>query len=163
MNTVETDQIIREYFTKYLQNQERQKQLQIMQLRNNLNTFTLKELKKEIIKMKADKFAVTRMKRDQIIELILAYHYLFPRLLTKQGSKRSSVSKKRANNQLINQLLNNPVYNPPSLKQLATQAIPQKPKKSDVPPPSIKLDPKLFSPDELKDIPPELYQQLFAN
>ena len=68
--------------------------------------------------MKADKFAVTRMKRDQIIELILAYHYLFPRLLTKQGSKRSSVSKKRANNQLINQLLNNPAYNPPSLKQL---------------------------------------------
>ena len=92
-----------------MENQERQKQLQLMQLRNNLKTFTLKELKKEIIKMKADKFAVTRMKRDQIIELILAYHYLFPHLLTKQGSKRSSVSKKRANDQLINQLLNNPV------------------------------------------------------
>ena len=74
-----------------------------MQLRNNLNTFTLKELKKDIIKMKA----VTQMKRDQIIELILAYHYLFPRLLTKQGSKRSSVSRKRINDQLINQLLNN--------------------------------------------------------
>ena len=83
MNTVEDDQIIREY----LENQERQKQLQIMQLGNNLKTFTLKELKKETIKMKADKFAVTRMKRDQIIELILAYHYLFPHLLTKQGSK----------------------------------------------------------------------------
>ena len=49
-----------------------------MQLRNNLKTFTLKELKKEIIKMKADTFAVTHMKRDQIIELIVAYHYLFP-------------------------------------------------------------------------------------
>ena len=79
MNTIESDQIIREY----LAGQERQKQLQLMQLRNNLNTFTLKELKKEIIKMKADKFAVTRMKRNQIIELILTYHYLFPHLLTK--------------------------------------------------------------------------------
>ena len=58
MNTVESDQIIGEYLAE----QERQKQLQLMQLRNNLNTFTLKELKKEIIKMKADKFAVTRMK-----------------------------------------------------------------------------------------------------
>ena len=122
MNTVEADQIIREY----LENQERQKQLQLMQLRNNLKTFTRKELKKEIIKMKADKFAVTQMKRDQIIELIINYHYLCPHLLTKQGSKRSSVSRKSANNQLINQVLNNPVYKPFSLKQLATQAIPQK-------------------------------------
>ena len=97
MNTVEADQIIREY----LENRERQKQLQIMQLRNNIKTFTLKELKKEIIKMKADKFAVTRMKRDQIVELILAYHYLFPHLLTKQGTKRSSISRKRANKTLI--------------------------------------------------------------
>ena len=45
-----------------------------MQLPNNLKTFILKELKKEIIKMKADKFAVTRMKRNQIIELIVQYH-----------------------------------------------------------------------------------------
>ena len=90
MNTVEADQIIREYLAE----QERQKQLQLMELRNNLNTFTLKELKKEIIKMKADKFAVTRMKKNQIIELILYYHYLLPHLLTKQGSKRSSVSRK---------------------------------------------------------------------
>ena len=97
MNTVEADQIIKEY----LENQKRQKRMQIMQLRNYLKTFTLKELNKEIIKMKADKFAVTRIKRDQIIELILAYYYLFPHLLNKQGSKRCSVSKKRANNQLI--------------------------------------------------------------
>ena len=102
---MDTDQIIKEY----LQKQERPKQLQIMQLRNNLKTFTLKELKKETIKMKADKFAVMCMKRDQIIELIITYHYLFPHLLTKQGSKRSSVSKKRGNNQLLNQILNNPV------------------------------------------------------
>ena len=83
-----------------------------MQLRNNRKTFTLKELKKEIIKMKADKFAVTKMKRDKIIELILAYHYLFPHLLTKQGSERSSISRKRANNQLINQILSNPIHKP---------------------------------------------------
>ena len=67
VNTVEADQIIKEY----LENQKRQKQLQLMQLRNNLNTFTPKELKKELIKMKADKFAVTRMKRAQIIEFSL--------------------------------------------------------------------------------------------
>ena len=71
---MDTDQIIKECLEK----QERQKQLQIMQLRNNLKTFTHKELKKEIIKMKADKFAVT---------------CVFPHLLTKQGSKRSSLSK----------------------------------------------------------------------
>ena len=154
---MDTDQIIKEY----LESQERQKQLQIMQLRNNLKTFTLKELKKEIIKMKADKFAVPRMKRDQVIELILAYHYLLPHLLTKQGGKRSSVSKKRAYNQLIKQLLNNPVYDPPSLKHLAAQAIPQKPKTSSIPPPSIKLDPNVIDPAGLQDIPPELLQQLF--
>ena len=62
-------------------------ELQKIELRKILNTYTLKELKKEIIKMKADKFAVTKMKRRQIIELIVQYHYLFPHLLTKQGSK----------------------------------------------------------------------------
>ena len=62
-------------------------ELQKIELRKNLNTYTLKELKKEIIKMKADKFAVAKMKRQQIIELIIQYHYLFPHLLTKQGSK----------------------------------------------------------------------------
>ena len=136
-------------------------ELQKIELRKNLNTYTLKELKTEIIKMKADKFAVPRMKRDQVIELILAYHYLLPHLLTKQGGKRSSVSKKRANNQLIKQLLNNPVYDPPSLKHVAAQAIPQKPKTSSIPPPSIKLDPNVIDPAGLQDIPPELLQQLF--
>ena len=164
MNTVEADQIIKEY----LENQERQKQLQIMQLRNNLNTFTLKELKKEVIKMKADTFTVTRMKRDQIIELILAHHYLFPHLLTKQGSKRSSASRKRANDQLINQVLNNPIHNPPSLKQLASLALPQKsstPRSTyqNIPPPSITLNPETINPADLQDIPPELPKQLFAN
>ena len=40
-------------------------ELQKVQLRNNLKTFTLKELKKEIIKMKADKFAQLISKNNQ--------------------------------------------------------------------------------------------------
>ena len=103
-------------------------ELQKVQLRNNLKTFTLKGLKKEIIKMKADKFAVTRMKRNQIIELIVQYHYLFPHSLTNQGTKRTAKGKqptvkKQPSAQLINPLIN-PVYNPPTLKQLASLAGP---------------------------------------
>ena len=63
---------------------------EIIQLRRNLNTFTLAELKKELIKMKTDKFAVTKMKRNQVVNLILTYHYLFPYLMNKTGSKRDS-------------------------------------------------------------------------
>ena len=37
-----------------------------MQLRNNLKTFTLKELKKEIIKMKADTFADTQARKKTV-------------------------------------------------------------------------------------------------
>ena len=51
----------------YIADQERRKQIQILQLRNDLNTFTLKELKKEIIKMKADKLAVPKMNREQLV------------------------------------------------------------------------------------------------
>ena len=51
----------------YIADQERRKQIQILQLRNDLNTFTLKELKKEIIKMKADKLAVPKMSREQLV------------------------------------------------------------------------------------------------
>ena len=103
-------------------------ELQKVQLRNNLKAFTLKQLKKEIIKMQADKFAVTRMKRNQIIELIVQYHYLFPHLLTNQETKRTAKGKqptvkKQPSAQLINQLIN-PVYNPPTLKQLASLARP---------------------------------------
>ena len=44
----------------------------------------------------ADKFAVTKIKRRQIIELIVQYHYLFPPLLTKQGSKGTKrITKKK--------------------------------------------------------------------
>ena len=35
-------------------------------------------MRKEVIAMKADKFAVTKMNRENIINLILQYHWLFP-------------------------------------------------------------------------------------
>ena len=62
----------------------------IIKLRKNLNTFTLEELKKEVIKMKKLNFAVTRMKRTQVIQLIINNHYLFPHLLNKTGTKRQA-------------------------------------------------------------------------
>ena len=52
-------------------------ELQKIELRKNLNTYTLKELKKEIFEMKADNFAVTKMKRRQFIELIYSIIIFF--------------------------------------------------------------------------------------
>ena len=43
------------------------------QMRNILDTYKLAELKKAVIQMKADKFAVTAMKRKQVIALIINY------------------------------------------------------------------------------------------
>ena len=98
-------------------------ELQKIELRKNLNTYTLKELKTEIIKMKADKFAVTKMKRRQIIELIVQYHYLFPHLLTKQGSKGT---KRKGNKQKPNlpQLTHLPNYSTNSMAPSNTQLPP---------------------------------------
>ena len=62
----------------------------IIKLRKNLNTFTLEELKKEVINMKELKFAVTRMKRTQVIQLIINNHDLFPHLLNETGTKRQA-------------------------------------------------------------------------
>ena len=93
-------------------------ELQKIELRKNLNTYTLKELKKEIIKMKADKFAVTKMKRRQIIELIVQYHYLFPHLLTKRGSKGT---KQKPN---LPQLTHMPNYSTNSMAPSNTQLPP---------------------------------------
>ena len=85
MNTVEADQVIKEYSAQ----QERTEQLKRLQLKKNLETFTVKELRKEVISMKADKFTVTKMTRENIINLILQYHWLFPHLMMKTGSKRN--------------------------------------------------------------------------
>ena len=54
-----------EIIKAHIAEQEKLKLQQKMQLRASLNTFTLKELKKEIIKMKADNFTVKRMKRKR--------------------------------------------------------------------------------------------------
>ena len=103
-------------------------ELQKIELRKNLNTYTLKELKKEIIKMKADKFAVTKMKRRQIIELIVQYHYLFPHLLTKQGSKgtKRKPNSTKGNKQKPNlpQLTHMPNYSTNSMAPSNTQLPP---------------------------------------
>ena len=100
---------------------------EIIQLRRNLNTFTLAELKKEVIKMKTDKFAVTKMKRNQVVNLILTYHYLFPYLRNKTGSKRdpTKVATQRQR----------PLTKTP--KQ-------SKPVKTGIPPASITITPELL-------------------
>jgi len=84
MNTVEADQIIKQYPAE----QKRTNDVLLFKLRKNLETFTVKELRKEVIKMKADVFAVTKMKRDQLIRLILTHYLLFPHLTMKTGTKR---------------------------------------------------------------------------
>ena len=66
---------------------------EIIQLRCNLNTFTLAELKKEVIKMKTDKFAVTPLRRHQVIDLILTYHSLFSHLKNKTKRRSKPVTK----------------------------------------------------------------------
>ena len=63
MNTVEADQVIKEYLAQ----QERTEQLKRIQLKKNLETFTVNELRKEVIAMNADKFAVTKMTREKCI------------------------------------------------------------------------------------------------
>ena len=138
-------------------------ELQKVQLQNNLKTFTLKELKKEIIKMKADKFAVTKMKRNQIIELIVHYHYLFPHLLTNQGTKwtakgKQPTVKKQPNAQLINQLIN-PTYNPATLKQIASLVLA---KNTTKPPQQTTTQQNIdSSAPALKGIPLNILNQLF--
>ena len=67
---------------------------EIIKLRNNLNTLTLEGLKKEVIKIKHLNFAVTRINRNQVIQLIINYRILFPYLMNKTGTKRRVKPKK---------------------------------------------------------------------
>lgn len=125
MDTVESDKII----NQYLENQEKARQLEMFKLRKNLETFTAKELKREIIAMKADKLAVTKMNREQLINLIISFHWLFPHLINKKGTKRdpTAVSARRRR----------PLTRPPKQAQPTTSTA--------VPPMSIKLTPKLLA------------------
>lgn len=122
MNTVEADQITEQYLAE----QKRANEVLLFKLRKNLETFTVKELRKEVIKMKADVFAVTKMKRDQLINLILTHHLLFPHLSTETGTKRdpTKVTTRRRR--------------PPTTQPKAPKLV-----QTGIPPMSIKLTPEL--------------------
>ena len=78
--------------------------------------------------MKADMLTVTKMKRLQIIELIVQYHYLFPHLLTNRGSKRTKrkPNSTKGNKQKLNlpQLTHMPNYSTNSMAPSNTQLPP---------------------------------------
>lgn len=135
MNTIESDQIIKEY----LKQQEIAEQLQRLKLKKNLETFTLKELRKEVIAMKADKLAVTKMTRENIINLILQFHWLFPHLMTKTGTKRNPTEVAKR----LRRPLNNPRKQPKQVK-------------TGIPPGSIKITPELLKMLEQPAFRPEL-------
>ena len=76
--------------------------------------------------MKADKFAVTKVTRENIINLILQYRWLFPHLMIKTGSKRNPTA--------IATRRRRPLSKP--RKQT-------KPVQTGIPPASIKITPEL--------------------
>ena len=127
--------------------------LQKIELRKNLRTFTLKELKKVIVKMKADKFAVTKMKRQ--------YHYLFPHLLTKKGSKKSAKPKKPQTPVIQN-------ISQTNTSQITSQITPQMPAIQNIsqtqtlPQATLQHLKNLakYNPSALQDVPLDFVQQL---
>lgn len=137
---------------------------EIIKVRKNLNTFTLEELKKEVIKMKHLNFALTGMKRNQVIQLIINYRFLFPHLMNKIGTKRHAKPKTGtippANIQLppqIIQLLQQPVPAPRTRDQQPVP-IPRARKQQPVPIPR-----KQLPNNELAGIPPEILENLINN
>ena len=111
---------------QYLAEQKRAREVLLFKLRKNFETFTVKELRKEVINIKTDVFAVTKMKRDQLINLIAAQHLLFPHLSTKTGTIRdpTKVATRRR-------------------RPLTTQPKTPKPVQTGIPPMSIKLTTEL--------------------
>ena len=96
--------------------------------------------------MKADKFAVTKMKRRQIIELIVQYLYLFSHLLTNKRTKRTAKPKKPQT----------PVI------QNIPQITPQMPATQTLPQATLQHLNNLakYNPSALQDIPQDFVQQL---
>ena len=97
------------------------------------------------------------MKRRQIIELIVQYHYLFPRLLTKRGSKgtkRNPKNSTKGNKQKpkLPQLTQIPDYSTNSAAPTNTQ-LPQLTQKH------LESLAK-YNPSALQDIPQDFVQQL---
>lgn len=86
--------------------------------------------------MKHLNFAVTRMKGNQVIELIINYRFLFPHLVNKTGTKKQA--KPKTNN--------------------TTQTRPR-----GLPPATIILTPEILNnitAADLENMPPELLGQL---
>ena len=60
-----------------------------------LKTYKLKELKQAMIKMKANKLAITKMRRHQIVNLILPFPMLFPDILNNTRTRRQPKPPKK--------------------------------------------------------------------
>jgi len=69
------------------------------ELKNHLKHFTVKELKKEVMKVKK-KFQVSKLKREDVERVILLYHQDFLHLLKIDKKKKSSMKKINTNKQL---------------------------------------------------------------
>lgn len=76
-----------------------------------LKTYKLKELKQAMIKMKANKLAITKMRRHQIVNLILPFPMLFPDILNNTRTRRQPKPPKKE------------VIQPASIKLTADQLI----------------------------------------
>lgn len=97
--------------------------LDVIKLRNNLNTFTLEELKKEVTKMKLLNFAVTHMKPAQVINLIINYRNLSSHLMNKTCTKKVAKPPKPVVARPASVKL--PIKTVASLRSLAQQALPK--------------------------------------
>ena len=60
------------------------------QLKNHLKKFTVKELKKEVLKVKKD-FQVSKLRRAEVEHVILSNHRLFRHLLNKKNNYRTEI------------------------------------------------------------------------
>ena len=69
------------------------------ELKTHLKKFTVKELKKEVMKVKKQ-FQVSKLKREDVERVILLYHQDFLHLLKIDKKKKSSMKKINTNKQL---------------------------------------------------------------
>lgn len=90
----------------------------VAQLRIKIKKFTVKELKKEILKVKKD-FQVSKLKRAHVETVILNNPWYFKHLLNKIGGKKTT---KKAKPKAITYI---PQAKPKAIPQAKPQAIPQ--------------------------------------
>ena len=67
-------------------------------LKNHIQNFTVKQLKKEILKVKKE-FQVSKMNRNQVEAVILLQSHHFKYLLNKKGDKKSESENCEKNSQ----------------------------------------------------------------